>query len=71
MQELLASKAAGVLAAFTKADTLPRSRRLAHEQELAHALALDHDQLVVTSAHAGQGIAELRDAMDALIRAVA
>lgn len=70
MQELLAKKATGVLAALTKSDTLARGRWLERERALADALALDHDQLVVTSARAGEGIGELREAIVELMRAI-
>jgi GTP-binding protein EngB required for normal cell division len=56
-----------VLAAFTKADKLPRGRRLERERTLRSALALDAEQSILTSARSGEGIGELREAVDELI----
>jgi GTP-binding protein len=69
IQELLAARATAVLGALTKADKLPRRSWGEQEREVAHALALSRDQLVVTSARAGEGVVELREAIDGLLRA--
>lgn len=69
IQELLAGRATAVLGALTKADKLPRRNWDEQERELAHALGLSRDQLVVTSARAGEGVAELREAIDGLLAA--
>jgi len=67
IHELLAQRDTRVLAALTKSDKLPRGRRPTRERELRDALALDTDQLIVTSARAGVGIADLRGSIERLI----
>jgi GTP-binding protein len=69
IQEQLAARATAVLGALTKADTLPRRQWEEQERELARALALSRDQLVVTSARAGEGVVELREAIGGLLAA--
>jgi len=66
MQDLLAASGTGVLAAVTKGDKVPHSRRHGREAALREALAVDEDQLVLTSARTGLGIPELREAIAAL-----
>jgi GTP-binding protein len=66
MQELFAERATRVLAALTKSDKLPRGQRVSRERELREALALDDDQVIVTSAQEKEGIAELREAIGRL-----
>ena len=70
MQDAFASAGTPVLAALTKSDKLPRGQRLARATALKEALAVDADQITLTSARTGDGIAELRDAVAGLIRAV-
>jgi len=67
MQDLLAEREARTLAALTKGDKLPRREREEREQELRAALGLPEDQVIVTSAKTGDGIAELREAIAGLI----
>ncbi|HMJ58194.1 MAG TPA: ribosome biogenesis GTP-binding protein YihA/YsxC [Gemmatimonadales bacterium] len=67
MQDLLAERETRTLAALTKGDKLPRREREEREQELRAALGLPEDQVVVTSAKTGDGIAELREAIAGLI----
>lgn len=67
MQDLLAGAKSRVLAAATKSDKLSRARRLTHARALRQALALDEDQLVVTSATTREGMDELRDAVVGLV----
>jgi len=67
MQELFAGRETRVLAALTKSDKLARGERPARERELRDALALDPDQMVVTSAQQNEGIAELKEAIWGLI----
>jgi len=67
MQDLFAARQTRVLAALTKSDKLPQGERRRRERALAAALRLDADQAVVTSARTGEGVAELRDAIGALI----
>lgn len=67
IRELLAARGVRTLAALTKGDKLPRNAGRKREAELAAALELDDDQLVLTSAKAGTGIVELREAIAALI----
>lgn len=66
MQDLLAASGTGVLAAVTKGDKVPQSQRRGREAALRAALAVDEDQLVLTSARTGLGIPELREAIAAL-----
>ena len=68
MQDLLAARQTRVLAALTKSDKLPRGERRPRERMLAATLRLDEDQAVVTSARTGEGVAELREAIEELIR---
>jgi len=68
MQELFGGRATRVLAALTKSDKLPRGLRLTRERELRETLALDADQLVVTSAREKEGIEDLRDAIAGLVQ---
>jgi GTP-binding protein len=71
MHALFAARGTRVLAALTKGDTLPRGQRLARERALGAALGLDADQVIVTSARRGEGIAELRAAIGGLAAGVA
>ncbi len=67
MQDLLAARGTRVLAAVTKSDKLPRRQRDHRTRGLRTALALDPDQLIVTSAREGEGVPELRQAVAALV----
>lgn len=67
MQDTLAAGASRVLAAFTKADKLPRGQRLTRARALQERLALDQEQVVTTSAVSGEGIDTLREAIAGLI----
>ena len=67
MQDLFAGRETRVLAALTKSDKLARGLRPARERELRDALALDSDQVIVTSARAGEGIADLRASLQRLV----
>src|SRR5258705_6052926 len=67
MQDLLAERETRALAALTKGDKLPQRERQRREQELRAALGLPEDQVIVTSAKTGEGIAELREAIAGLI----
>src|SRR5207248_9667115 len=58
IQELFGGRETRVLAALTKSDKLPRGERVARERALRETLALDPDQMIVTSARAGVGIAD-------------
>jgi len=69
MQDLLAGAETRVLVAATKCDKLSRAQQQERESALRQALALDEDQLVVTSARTGHGMPELREAIAALARA--
>jgi GTP-binding protein len=69
MQALFAARATRVLAALTKSDKLARGARLARARALQGALALDSDQVIVTSARLADGIAELREAIHGLVAA--
>ena len=67
MQDLLAERETRALAALTKADKLPRVERRKREEQLRAALGLPEDQVIVTSAKTGDGVAELREAIAGLI----
>ena len=68
IQDLFAAKGTRVLAAVTKGDKLPRGPRAGRERALREALALDTDQLIVTSARTREGVADLRETVVALAR---
>jgi GTP-binding protein len=65
MQEALAAAGVPVLAALTKGDKLPKSQRGRRLTALRDLLALDSEQVLITSARSGEGIADLRAAVDA------
>jgi GTP-binding protein len=60
-----------VLAALTKGDTLSRGRRVERSRGLGAAVDLPADQVIVTSARTRDGVPELRDAIAALVSALA
>jgi GTP-binding protein len=68
MQDLLAARGTRVLAAITKSDKLPRGQRERAAHALRETLALDADQLIVTSARTGEGVVELRETIASLLR---
>jgi GTP-binding protein len=68
MQDLLAERETRVLAALTKGDKLSRELARDRAQTLRATLALPEDQIIVTSTRTGEGVAELRDAIAALVR---
>jgi GTP-binding protein len=59
IQDLLIRSGRPVLAVFTKADKLSRSAAVARSRELAAALGLHDDQVQLTSARSGAGVADL------------
>src|SRR4029077_602401 len=67
IRDLLSGIGVRTLAALTKGDKLPRNAGAKREAELAVDLELDDDQLLVTSAKTGSGVADLREAITALI----
>jgi len=67
MQDLLAATGTRVLATVTKSDKLGRAARERRGRELQETLGIDADQLIVTSAKTGEGIADLREAIAGLI----
>ncbi len=67
MQDVLAEGEMHVLAALTKGDKLSREQRRNREAGLRDELELPEDQVLVTSAKTGDGIADLKAAIDALI----
>ncbi|HLZ44376.1 MAG TPA: ribosome biogenesis GTP-binding protein YihA/YsxC [Gemmatimonadales bacterium] len=69
MQRVLIEGETHVLAALTKSDKLSTSERRSRERELREELALPEDQVIVTSAKTGEGIADLRESIGALIGA--
>jgi GTP-binding protein len=66
MQDTLAAAGVPVLAALTKGDKLPKAQRARRLAALRDALALDPDQVIVTSARTRDGIADLRASVGAL-----
>lgn len=67
IRDLLAGVSVPTLAALTKGDKLQRGAGRKRETELAAELELDDDQVLLTSAKAGTGIPDLREALAALI----
>jgi len=65
MHAALGATAVPVLAALTKADKLPRGQRGTRRTALERVLGLSEEQIIVTSAHTGDGIPELRAAIAA------
>ena len=68
MQDTLAEGEKHVLAALTKGDKLSTAQRRDRERELREELGLPADQVIVTSAKTGEGIGELREAIEELVR---
>ena len=71
MQDTLAEGERHVLAALTKGDKLSTAQRRDRERELREELGLPADQVIVTSAKTGEGIGELREAIEELVRGAA
>jgi len=67
MQDVMVQVETNVLAALTKSDKLSSHERRERERELRAELELPEDQVVVTSAKTGEGIADLRDAIRSLV----
>jgi GTP-binding protein len=67
MQDVLVEGETHVLAALTKGDKLSTAERRTRERELREELGLPEDQVVVTSAKTGAGIADLKEAIGALL----
>lgn len=67
MQELLVESGRPVLAVLTKADKLGRSAQRERARAIAQALALPEDQVQITSARSGEGIADLGASILALV----
>ena len=71
MQDALVEGETHVLAALTKGDKLSTAQRRVRERELRDELGLPEDQVIATSAKTGKGIAELREAIEGLVRGAA
>jgi GTP-binding protein len=67
MQELLVESGRPVLAVLTKADKLGRSAQRERARAIGQALALPEDQVQLTSARSGEGIADLGASILALV----
>ncbi|HEY6091766.1 MAG TPA: ribosome biogenesis GTP-binding protein YihA/YsxC [Gemmatimonadales bacterium] len=67
MQDVLVEGETDVLAALTKSDKLSKREREARERQLSEELELPAEQMIVTSAKTGEGIADLRDSIAGLI----
>jgi GTP-binding protein len=63
----LADRDTPTLVAVTKADKFPRARRTERRGAIRDALGLADDQVILTSAHTGDGIATLVEAVDGLV----
>lgn len=61
MRELLAESRRETIVTLTKADKLSRTRAIAAARDRARELDLDPDDIVVTSATARTGVADLRE----------
>ena len=70
MQDALAEEETQVLAALTKGDKLASGKRSTRERELREELGLPEDQVTLTSAKTGEGIADLKEAIAGLISGV-
>lgn len=70
MQDVLVEGETHVLAALTKGDKLSTTDRRTRERELREDLELPEDQVVVTSAKTGEGVADLKEAIAGLIAGV-
>lgn len=71
IHEVFSAASTPILAALTKGDTLSRGRRLDRARALGAAVNLPTDQVIVTSARTKDGMPELREAIAALVGAVA
>ena len=67
MAELLGERGLPVLAVLTKADKLGIQVRRTQTTSIAQALGLTEDQVQVTSSKSGDGMAELRDTVEATV----
>lgn len=67
VQEQFAAAGVRVLAAATKSDKLPPRQRQARAGVLRGAVGIAEDQFVLTSATTGDGVDDLRDAIEALV----
>ena len=67
MQELLAQSTRPVLAVLTKADKLGRAAQREQLRTIGRALGLEDEQVELTSSKSGDGIADLRDSIIALV----
>ncbi|HMG17832.1 MAG TPA: ribosome biogenesis GTP-binding protein YihA/YsxC [Gemmatimonadales bacterium] len=70
MQDALAEEEMQVLAALTKGDKLSPGKRSTRERELREELGLPEDQVILTSAKTGEGIADLKESIAGLISGV-
>ncbi len=70
MRDALSEEDTQVLAALTKGDKLSTGKRGTRERELRAELGLPEEQIVVTSAKTGDGIADLKEAVAGLISGV-
>lgn len=59
----LARRAVPTLVALTKADQVPRGRRLARAAAIAARLELDHAEFILTSSRTREGAEDLRDSV--------
>ena len=67
VQEVLIGSGRPVLAVLTKGDKLTRIQRLKAAAERAVELGLTRDDLLITSAETGEGMADLADSVLAAV----
>jgi GTP-binding protein len=67
MGRLLEERGLPILVAITKSDKFGRVRRLERTEEILQAVGIPADQCVVTSARTRDGVADLRESIEAFV----
>lgn len=70
MADRFAAREVPVLAAITKADKLPRGQRARRVSSIMRTVKLPEDQCVVTSSLSGEGMEDLRESIETLVKTV-
>jgi GTP-binding protein len=68
MGQQLAARQVPILAAVTKADKITQGQRATRVQAILKNVGLTEDQAVLTSVKTGEGIRDLRDSIEALVK---
>lgn len=68
MAEQLAARRVPLLAAVTKVDKIPRRERAERVQAILKNVGLPEEQAVLTSVKTGEGVRDLRDSIEALVK---